>query len=327
MSEVTDQELAQAFEQAETPEAQPETSSEQPEIAVTETPDGEAAPAAPRAPLSLKDDDLVEVKIDGKTVQMSWREIAQTKAMLPGAFTKKTQELAEQRRQVEAQAAQYQQYRQQAEQQVQAAQLREQQMQAYLRDPQKLAALYLAAQAQGSGQPQAGQGIPSQPQPQAFDPNQLRQQILGEAQQFVQQTLAAQAQEARQKAAADALELEFTSHTQKLLEQQPILAKMRGLSNTIYGEVVAMGPRSVEEAKQFAATIVDEYVELFKSQVTTAQKVAAVSAAKATNGIAPKGSGQGSIAPVAKQYNKKKGLNDPELEKDVLSYLNSLGGE
>ncbi len=324
MNEVTDQELAQAYAAAETPDpVDNEPSPEAPASAA----EPEAPPITgeeqPRTPVSLKDDDLVEVKIDGKTVQMSWREIAQTKAMLPGAFTKKTQELAEQRRQVEAERQQIEGYRQQAWQQAQAAQARVQQMEQYLQDPQKLAALYLAAQAGGQNLAN-GQVAPPQPQPMSFDPNQFRQQILGEAQQFVQQQLAAQAAASQEAAAKAALEQDFSTHTSKLLEQQPILQAMEGIDELIYGQVIKMHPSTVEEAKQFAANVVDAYGEKVKAQLQTAQKVAAVSAAKATNGIAPKGSAI-PVTPQAKQYNKKKGLNDPELDKDVEAFIRSMG--
>jgi hypothetical protein len=131
-------------------------------------------------------------------------------------------------------------------------------------------------------------------------------------------------QQAQHAAATAALEHDFTGYTSKLLEQQPILQAMEGIDELIYGQVLKMHPSTVEEAKQFAANVVDAYGEKVKAQITTAQKVAAVSAAKATNGIAPKGSAS-PIVPVAKTYNKKKGLHDPELDKDVMAFLNSMG--
>ncbi len=321
MSEVSEQDLLSAFESAE-----PSTSTVE-----SETPAAEAAPSEsstevpavePAQPLKWKDDDVIEVKIDGQVVRKTVKEILQTQAMLPGSYTKKTQELAEQRRAFEAQRQEMTVASQQAMQQAQAAQQQLQQLQSYMRNPQNLAALYLAAQ---SGQ--APQGQPDVQAPAApLDLNQFRQQVLQEAQQTFESKWQAlqQTQEAAQK--SQALVTDFTTHASSLLTKHPALAAIDGLDEVIFDQVAKMHPANPEEAKAYMETVVDGMASKISSYVTASQKDAVLTAAKAKQGISG-AKATGAVTPAAVKYDKKRSFgNDSAMDDAVDAFIRNAQG-
>ena len=261
----------------------------------------EAAPAAP-SPVALDDNALLEFKVNGELIRKPWSEIRQTQAMLPSAFTQKTQELATQRRQAEELYAQLQAAHQEH-------QRREQLFNESLSDPNRLGALYLAAlskaQGQGAGQPNA------LPQAAPFDPQQLLQQARFEAQQAAQsQWQQLQAQQAQSTLAQD-----FESFGQSLIKGTP-LEKVPGFTEGLWAEVYKAGPSTPAQAKEYAQMLVQTATSAFAGQQQQAAAQAAVVAAKAKASVEPS-TGQ----PVLPQSRKYSGTDDPHLREDMLAYL------
>lgn len=264
---------------------------------------GASGTAAAAAAASLADDAQIEYKVDGQTYRKTWGEVIRTQAMLPGKFTQEMQELAKRRTAFEAERAGVE---------TQAASVRKAQeaMQAIVSDPARLAALYMAVQANRSGQ--SGQGGPPQPQ---FDPNAVRQQILAEANASVESRMTA----FRNEQAAANLERELGTFTGGLLAGKPELTAIRGIEDLVYGQVAQMGPQSVAQAKEYTKHVIEEYAKTIGQIVTDSSKRNAESKRKVITGIEPKGGA--AQAPQARKYG---GLDDPNREKDMLAYLEAM---
>src|SRR3990167_10405636 len=122
----------------------PENLTAEPQITASETP--AVTPAAPAATpalepsvTSLADDALVEVKVNGETQRLPWKE-AREQVMLHRDYTRKTQEIAAQRKAFESQQQEFEVQRQAITQQQQT-------LQSILQDPSKLGLLLAAQQA------------------------------------------------------------------------------------------------------------------------------------------------------------------------------------
>lgn len=249
--------------------------------------------------VNLDDNALVELKIGGQTVQKPWAE-ARTGFMLHGDYTAKTQTLAEQRRAFEAQQAEFEATRQQ----VDALKTR---LSEVMGDPSKIAALAMAAFAKQQGQTTAQ---PSEPTPiTSADLPALQKAIAEMARREAEATLSARERAIEEKR----LESDFTTYTEGLLKDHP-LSKIPGVADTLYAEAAKMGPKSIEEAKQFIATIVTDYKSRLDGVVKQAVTQDAVQKAKVENGIQPKG-GQ---APTPQKRTYK---NAAEQESAMVAWL------
>ena len=190
-----------------------------------------------------------------------------------------------------------------------------------MRNPQNLAALYLAAQSgQAPGQPDA-----QAPPPAPLDLNAFRQQVMQEATQtFQNQWAAAQAQLAQQQT-SQALVNDFTTTANTLLAKHTALAAIDGLDEVIFDQVAKMHPTSPEEAKAYMETVVDGYASKISSFVTASQKDAVLTAAKAKQGISS-AKATGAVTPAAVKYDKKRSFgNDSAMDEAVENYLRSAG--
>lgn len=268
-----------------------------------------ATPAATPSPVSLKDDDLVELQVGGKPVHLSWKD-ARTQMMLHADYTRKTTEAAQQRREAEA-------LRQSVDQRAQELEAARQQLAGMIRDPDRLAVMLQAAlvqrqqQGQAQGQPY---GVPGQPQP--FDPT----QFAGAVQQYVNQQLSAFQQAQQVQQVAQGLENDLGAHLTGILSKSPALAALPGIDDLVFSRVEQMGPSTVEEAKNYAQAVVASMQEKLDGFLAQDKKQAALSKDKAIRGIEPKG-GVG-VTPTARKY--KGGLDDPDLEKDAIAFVQSL---
>lgn len=302
LEQVVDNVMASAEVSA--PEPTAPTASEAPAAEATpETPATEAsAPAAATpTPADLSDDTLVSVVVDGETVQMSWKD-ARRGISHTAASTKRFQEAAELRKQAEAERAQVK-----AEMQT-LAQMRAQ-LDGIVRDPQKLAAFYMAQQAQANGQP-----AHQQAQPSPVDLAAYSQQLLAQADTLVQQRLA----EVQQRETATRIERDLTTYTDSLLQSHPVLSAVPGFADKVYETVAKMGPRDMDQAKEWIAAQVDEVKAKLSQQLGETAKAAAVAKAKAVNATERGGS---PVLPAPKTY---AGLDDPQRDADMLALLNSL---
>lgn len=265
-------------------------------------PDGPEAPAATSdtpaepQPLSLADDALVEVVVDGETRRLPWKD-ARTGIMMHGAFTKKTQSLAEERKAFATEREQFTQQQQLVRQQLET-------LQRVMKDPTQLAPLLLA-QAQRQQQQQ------HQPQPltTANLPD-LQKQLGAIVNQGIQQQMEA----FRRQQQAEIFEKEIDSYTTELLKDHPVLSKLKGIADVIYGQVEQMGPKNLQEAKDYIRTVVEEYRESIGGTLTEEQKRAAAAKAKGTASIVPKGGAP--VVPKAKKVNKL-----ADLDQDILDFL------
>lgn len=284
-------------EEAASPSVEPDASPD-----VVETPDTPAAevaaPVAP-TPTALSDDALVEVLVDGQPQQMTWAD-ARKGVMMHAAFTKKTQTLAEERKQLALE-------REQAQAAAQQAAQIQQQVREILSDPAKLSAVYLAQQARQNGQAQPS----AAPQPAPFDPAAFQQHLLN--------TIVPQAvQQIQFKQQEAAIESDVTSFTTSLLDADPVLSSIPGFDNTVYEAVAKMGPTSPQEAKDFIRIFVEDAAKRVQAKLADTSKTAAVAKAKAAASTIP---GGGIVAPPTKTY---KGLDDPAIEGDMHKFLDSL---
>jgi len=246
-------------------------------------------------PVSLADDALVEVIVDGQPQRLPWKD-ARTSIMLHKAFTQKTQSLAEERRQHAAEREQFQQQQQTVRQQLET-------LQRVMQDPSQLAPLLLAQAQQ--------QSKARQPQPltTANLPD-LQKQFSAIVSESVQQQMAA----FRAQQQAELFEKDLDSYTTELLKDHPVLSKLKGISDVIYGQVEKMGPKTISEAKEYIRMVVDEYRESVGGALTEEQKRAVAAKVKGTASIIPKGGAP--VVPKAKKVTKLADLDD-----DVLAFL------
>lgn len=281
--------------------------SDQIETPALDAPIAPATPEAPVAPVNLSDDALVRLQVDGKDLDMPWKD-ARSQMMLHSSYTQKTQALARERAELENQRTSFGSERDQLLGQVQ-------QLQTILRDPAKLSMLHMALTAQQQQQnPQA----PPQSQAVTFDQlNAFRQQILQEA----KQTLDGSWREREQAAQAKHLETELDNAVKPLIADHPILSKLPGVADLIYGEVEKMRPVDFNQARQYMATVVEGMKESLGQATVNAGKQAAITSTKLANALEPAG-GQ-AMPPTAKKY---KGLDDPQMRTDVEAFFKqSLG--
>lgn len=299
------------------------------ETKLTEQP-APQAPTGEKQPISLNDDDPVEFTVAGQKIRKAWKEILQTQALLPADYTRKTQRLAEDRRVWEQARQQAEQTTAQEREAFTAAQSQfEQHRQALtqaLQDPRKIEALYLAAVAR-QGQGQVGQtppqGFPQLPAQQVaqqvpFDPRQL----LSQVDQLVNQRFEAvqRQQQAEQVNTQRATTIE--KHVDSILTANPILRSLPNINNYLYNEVMGMvepGRTTVEEAQQLLDTVAQSVAQSLNTGYTEARKSSAVAQGQLRNGIEPPGGAP--QLPTPKQYNRKFGLDDADMDKDVMAFL------
>ena len=259
------------------------------------------APAPAAAPVSLTDDSLVEIVVNGQPQQVRWAD-ARKQVMLHADYTRKTQEVARiredaQRVHTEAEHAK-----------AMAAQL-QQQVAAVFSSREKLAAAYIAASG-GEQPPQGGapQGAPTGP---AFpDPVALEQQLMAKiTPQVIQQLQAAHVWQTNHNA--------VTSLTTELIAADPILSKIPGFDNTVYEEVTKMGPTSPAQAQEYIRTYIEGVAQGLAAQRTEAAKAAAVAKAAAATGTERGGS---PVTPAKREYDS---LNDAQMRDDMLAFLST----
>lgn len=226
-------------------------------------------PSGGPSPVSLSDDALVTIRVGNEDKVLPWKE-ARSGFMMHSDYTRKTQEVAEQRRAFEQQQQQFQTQQQQYEQRLS-------QFSNVLKDPNKLAQLYMLAnsQAQPTGpQPLTTDAIPHLQQ-------NLEQRLQQNFERFQQQILA--------KQEASRIEADLDASLKNTLTKYPLLSAIPGIEDTIYGRVAALSPRSIEEAKEHARQMVETMDRAVKERQAEQAKQEALAKAQATNGIEPRG--------------------------------------
>ena len=248
-------------------------------------------------PYDIPEDAFVSVKVGGEDKVLPWKE-ARSGVMFQSAFTKKTQELAEQRRAFEARQAEIERMGDEYSQ-------RSQQIQQLLTNPQALAALYMHAQSLQQG------NQPTGPQP-------LTTEFLPKLEQSfekkLQDALGKYQAQMSQERDTERMEAELDNFMKGVLQNYPVLKAVDGIEDTIFNRVAALNPSSLEEAKELARTM----AENMSIQATKAweeqSKQAALRKANAQFGIEPKG---GQLV-----FNKPPNVKKLEdLDNSFLAYL------
>ncbi len=285
-------------------------------VAETPTPDATTPPTVPETPevtpqSALTDDTPVDVVLDGVPTTVTFGEFKRG-VMRQATFTQKTQALATQRQELERQLAEATQWKAMG----QAAQQKEQQFRndvlAMLRDPDRLAALYLNAKGQPvqAGDPSATQVIPA-PAQQAAQPAISPEQMFNEiAPQLESRILnhIAQQQDLNAKAS------EVTTFTDALIGENPVLAVFGpDLANVIYEKVAAQDPKGVAQTKEFIRLHVEDYKARVKAITGETAKAAVIAKAQAASGIQRGGS---PVLPEKKDYSS---FND--MQSDMEAFL------
>lgn len=308
MSNDTEQGLLDALNDASTPQEPTESPAPSPEAPAA--PDAQATPVE-ASPVQLDENAQVEFKVGGQTVRKPWREILQTQALLPADYTRKTQALSAERTSFQEERAKFEALQKQFDEQRQA-------LSAALRDPRKIEALYAAALATQQ-QPQS----PGQASAPPIDPAALQQHFLSQAQTLIEERFQA-LEQARVEAERSNV---FERHVDKILGANPVLKALPNINDYLYQQVVQMvdpGKTTVEEALGMLDTVAQAVTANLNGHFTQVQKETDVRTAQLKNGIEPKGGSP--VLPTPKQYDRKKGLDDPDLEADVLAYMKAQLG-
>lgn len=269
------------------------------ETSVTPTPAPEPSQPSTPSPVTLNDSDLIPLKVGGKDITVPWSE-ARNGFQMHADYTRKMQELAEQRRQFEAQQSTISQQRQEYEAKLQ-------QIQQVVNNPQALMGLYMNLQSKMQ-QPQGPQPLTTEALPQLMQAMEQR---------FTQQFQGWQQQQEKAQMAAR-FETELDTATKGALSKYPALAALDGIDEAIAGKVYAMKPTSLAEAKQYTQVVVDAMAQRHRAALDEEAKANLVAQQQARIGIEPKGG-----APVLPQPRSFK--NNGEREMAMLEFLNSLG--
>ena len=248
---VADLEGQQPQEVAQTPEVTPQ----------------QAAPVTPPA-----EEALYEVKINGQTHRVPLSELTSGYSRQRD-YTQKTTEIAEYRRQIDAEVAQYRQQIQEARQ--------------YLSQPHIRQAI-LAAQQQGQVDPNA--------QLTAAQAQQLLEQRLQQQEQVNQQQMQQMAYELQVQQLAAGYDREIVATIDALKQRHPVLQDIEGFDQILRQKVGERQPQTLEEAKQAFIEIGQAAAAKVEARFATQQKQAAVQAAQLKRtGIEPPG---GAVAPL-----------------------------
>jgi len=292
----------------------PTPASDSPVEAATPAPDGAPAPAGQAPP----PEPMVEVDFgNGKVEKLTAKQIKEG-WLRQQDYTKKTQELAEHRKQLEPIATAYQKAMEEREQ-----------IKELLSDPRAL--MYLLQQQVAAQGP-------------VMDPNepitagQAQQYLSAQAQQLQQrieqleQKLVKGVNETRQVAAQEAQDLiETARHAESInatissiYEEHPVLQSVPEMEDLMRWRVAQRKPQTIEEANtafkevgaELAKAINDKFVALNKQQVVTQQKLV-------THGIEPPGGAGPQPSPESFRDPKTGAVDWKKLSAAATSYMDS----
>lgn len=251
------------------------------------SPEGQQPQAAAAVP-----ETMYEVKVNGQTIKVPLSELTSGYSRQQD-YTRKTTELAEQRKQYETQITEYQ------------KQISE--VQEFFSDPRVKAAL---------AQLQAGVQDPSQPLTAA----QAQQLMMSEAQrqeQLLQERLQSAVQDLEVKTLTQNYVREIDSTIAQLKAKHPVLADIDGFEHALRLKVSERQPQSLEEAKQIFNEIAVATAQRLEGRFQNQQKQAAAAQAKLVQGgIEPPG---GTVPPMPQE--KKFKLGSPDLLQAAVSDL------
>lgn len=266
----------------------------------TETPDETGQVTETPQPYEIPDDAYVSVKVDGQDKLLPWKE-ARSGIQFHDVFTRKTQDLATERKRFEAEQQEFGTVKTQYETQIGA-------LRGVLSDPQKLAALYMyAAQNVQGAQPQAPRPLTSDELPKIQQS--LREEFNTQVGQYKD--------ELARSYQASKFENELENHMKNVLSQHPLLQAVDGIEDIIYGRVANLGIKTLDEAKEQARVIVEAMSGKASKAYEDQQKRSAVEKANALrNGAEPRGG----IPPPA-NFDRSKITRLDQLDNSWLEWL------
>lgn len=251
-------------------------------------------------PYDIPDDAFVSVKVDGQDKLLPWKE-ARNGIQFHDVFTRKTQDLASERRAFEESQKEFNTLKGQYDQRINA-------LQSVLSNPQQLAALYMyAAQQSQGGQPPAPTPLTTAELPK------IREELTGQFEkqfgQYRDELVKAQ-QAAR-------FETELETHMKSVLEKHPLVAAVDGIEDVIYGRVANLGVKTLDEAKEHARVIVEAMSAKAAKAFEDQQKRAVLEKTNALrNGAEPRGG-----APVNANFDRSKITRLDQMDDAWLQFL------
>jgi len=267
---------SRAFDQVTSQQAQPDPPAA---VETPATPPAEAAPADPApttTPFTIPDEAEVEWVIDGETVKLPYKE-AKRFGIREATWTKRMQSLADERKQVAAE-------REEAQRVAQAAQEFQTTVKAALRDRNKLAALYMAAQ-ESEATPTPSAAPPTQA---PFDLEGFKRHLIEQATPEVYTRVAQEMEQARELAATAN---ELKSYAAGLIDKEPLLdATDEDFVLSVFNRAAQLQPKDKDEAKEFIRGVIEDKAARIKARATAAAKATAVAKASAATAVERGGS-------------------------------------
>jgi hypothetical protein len=307
-------------EQPATPAATPEPAAPV-EGTPAETPAPTEQPVEPK-PVSLKDDDLVEVVVDGKPVTMSYKD-ARAGWSRTAKFTQEMQQVRAKEAELETRAKDIESVVEQRDQLV-----------AFLKN-KEMVTRYMN-EVFGAATQQAAQELVAK----GADPDEVAtiQEARAIAAEHVKQvesqlhkavedmrgevTRATQELEDKREIAAFIAELDVT--VEKVFAENPVLKSIPNSNELLRYEVSKLRPRNIAEAKEAFATVAKGMVEDIRGHFVSDKKQQVIEQEKAklvTNNLEPPGGAAPAVSPV--NYRTKDGKVDwGVLHNAALNYIN-----
>ncbi len=262
----------------------------------------EAAPPSAEATPAGQPEPHYEVKVDGKAERLPLSEVLKG-YQRDADYRKKTMELADQRRQLEATWTQMQ--------------AREQELATFLQDQGRIKQYLTYLEAQSA---------PAAPQPPkaTLDDIPTADQVQALMQQEAQRLQAdteSRINQAKFELEANRYESEYSrilnTSIDSLLNEHEVLKDIDDIDTLLRQDVLKHNPADIEEAKSLLADAAKTRAQKLTAKLAEREKMAAVRAAKLTqHGIEPPG-GAGPTPTAAGSYK----LGDPRLTAEVVEFV------
>lgn len=228
---------------------------------VDTTTDTSAPASTPSTPAPTPQDDLWEVKVNNRTFKVPREELI-AGYQRQQDYTRKTMELAEQRRQADQIRREYEQFRNEREE-----------IKRFLQDP--------AAMQEYLRQVQI---TPETPLTAAHLQSLQQQQAVA-----MEQRMAQMAQELEVRQLAGQYSTEINASIEAAMKQFPELRSVRRMEQILREEVGERRPSTLEEAKQLFLAVAKEQSDSLRAFAEAEKKRAVAQAATLNNGIEPPG--------------------------------------
>lgn len=271
------------------------------ESAAPETPPAAETPeGTPPAGTPPVQDDLYEVKVGGRVFRVPKDELVNGYQRQQD-YTRKTMELAEQRKAWDSERSQLQ------------AQIEE--VRAWLQRPENVKT-YLEQLVAKTGYETPAELTTAQ-QVQQMLANQQAQ-----VQKLTEERIAAATREIELRQLSDRYLAEIDTTVKGIVESLPELKAIPGIDRLIRNEVADRNPANLQEAKVLLREVAEERAKAIKSFFSQQQKQQEVQKAQVQKGIEPPG-GRGVVTPPGKQPR----LGTPDFVNSVIAEMTALQRE